>query len=91
MIHWWNRVVLKRLPIEKAAGAGMPHHMAGAKQSGYGKVTDSDAVFDQPIRHRFASRLQWIRLIWNGESATVHHLRRPAAWGRATSLSETDR
>ncbi len=57
MIHWWNRVVLKRLPIEKAAGAGIPRHMAGAKQSGYGKVTDPDARLDQPIRHRFASRL----------------------------------
>ncbi len=32
MIHWWNRVVLKRLPIEKAAGAGIPRHMAGAVQ-----------------------------------------------------------
>lgn len=82
MIYWWSRVVLKRLPIETAAGA---------KQSSYGKVTDSDAKFDQPIHHRFASRLQWIRLIWNGESATVHHLRRSAAWGRASSLWETDR
>ncbi len=57
MIHCWVRVVLKSLPIEKAAGAGIPRHMAGAKQSGYGKATESDARLDQPIRHRFASRL----------------------------------
>lgn len=55
------------LPIEKAAGAGITHHLPGTRKCGSGVLSESDARRGCFMPHRFVSRVPRHSTAWPGQ------------------------